>query len=169
LRAEGITRVSVAGISLGGLIAHHFAAYYPQYIDRLVLIDTTPRYSDELRAMWVERAKTARTVGVGAMVPNLLKIWFSDACLARDPPGVRYVRETLLKNLWRRLRPRLRGARRCRPARRCGPDPRAYTGYVRRGRYPELPRLGPLARQQHNRRQARLTSASAACIRSRMS
>ena len=35
--------------------------------------------------------------GVGAMVPNLLKIWFSDAYLARDPPGVRYVREVLLK------------------------------------------------------------------------
>ncbi len=31
------------------------------------------------------------------MVPGLLKIWFSDACLAQDPPGVRYVRETLQK------------------------------------------------------------------------
>jgi 3-oxoadipate enol-lactonase len=31
------------------------------------------------------------------MVPGLLKIWFSDACLARNPPGVRYVRETLQK------------------------------------------------------------------------
>jgi 3-oxoadipate enol-lactonase len=97
LRAEGITRVSLAGISLGGLIAQHFAAHYPQSIDRLVLIDTTPRYTDELRAMWVERAGTARTVGVGAMVPNLLKIWFSDVCLAREPAAVRYVRETLLK------------------------------------------------------------------------
>jgi 3-oxoadipate enol-lactonase len=97
LRAEGITRVSLAGISLGGLIAQHFAAYYPQSIDRLVLIDTTPRYTDELRAMWVERARTARNVGVGAMVPNLLKIWFSDACRARDPPEVRYVRQVLLK------------------------------------------------------------------------
>jgi 3-oxoadipate enol-lactonase len=34
---------------------------------------------------------------VGAMVPGLLKIWFSDACLAEDPPEVRYVRDTLQK------------------------------------------------------------------------
>ena len=95
LRGRGIARVCVAGISLGGLIAQHFAANHPESVEKLVLIDTTPRYTDELRAMWVERAATARTAGVGAMVPGLLKIWFSDACLADDPPGVRYVRETL--------------------------------------------------------------------------
>lgn len=94
-RREDIGRAHVAGISLGGLIAQHFAAHHPDLVDRLVLIDTTPRYSDELRAMWAVRAATARTEGVAALVPGLLKIWFSDACLAQDPPGVRYVRERL--------------------------------------------------------------------------
>lgn len=97
LRARGIQRASVAGISLGGLIAQHFAAHRPSTVEKLVLINTAPRYTDALRAMWVERAATARTAGVAPMVPGLLKIWFSDACLARDPPGVRYVRETLQK------------------------------------------------------------------------
>jgi 3-oxoadipate enol-lactonase len=97
LRIRGIPRACIAGISLGGLIAQHFAANHPTSVEKLVLIDTTPRYTDELRAMWVERAATARTAGVGAMVPGLLKIWFSDACLAEDPPGVRYVRDTLEK------------------------------------------------------------------------
>lgn len=97
LHAKGIKRASVAGISLGGLIAQHFAANHPGTVEKLVLIDTTPRYTDALRAMWVERAATARTAGVAAMVPGLLKIWFSDACLAQDPSGVRYVRETLQK------------------------------------------------------------------------
>jgi len=98
LKSRGIKRVSIAGISLGGLIAQHFAAHYPETVEKLVLIDTTPRYTDELRAMWVERAATARTQGVASMVPGLLKIWFSDACVANDPPGVRYVRETLQKS-----------------------------------------------------------------------
>lgn len=97
LQAKGIYRASVAGISLGGLIAQHFAANHPRNVEKLVLIDTTPRYTDDLRTMWVERAATARTAGVASMVPGLLKIWFSDACLVRDPPGVRYVRETLQK------------------------------------------------------------------------
>jgi 3-oxoadipate enol-lactonase len=97
LRAKGIYRASIAGISLGGLIAQHFAANHPRNVEKLVLIDTTPRYTDDLRTMWVERAATARAAGVASMVPDLLKIWFSDACLVRDPPGVRYVRETLQK------------------------------------------------------------------------
>ena len=95
LERENVTRTHVAGISLGGLVAQHFAATYPARVDRLVLIDTTPRYTDELRAMWAERAATARKDGVRALVDGLLKIWFTDACVAQNPPAVRYVRDTL--------------------------------------------------------------------------
>jgi 3-oxoadipate enol-lactonase len=95
LEREGVPRAHVAGISLGGLVAQHFAAAHPQSVDRLVLIDTTPRYTDELRAMWAERAAAARRSGVAALVDGLLQIWFTPACVAEDPPGVRYVRETL--------------------------------------------------------------------------
>lgn len=97
LGRHGIGRAHVAGISLGGLIAQHFAATRPALVDRLILIDTTPRYTDELRAMWVERAATARGAGVAAMVDGLTKIWFSDAALARNDAGVRYVRDTLAR------------------------------------------------------------------------
>jgi 3-oxoadipate enol-lactonase len=95
LKAQNIERASVAGISLGGLIAQNFAARYPQLADRLILVDTTPRYTDEMRGMWAERAATARGKGVVVMVDALLKIWFSAQALIEDPPGVRYVRDTL--------------------------------------------------------------------------
>jgi 3-oxoadipate enol-lactonase len=95
LREQRIPRVSIAGISLGGLIAQHFAANHAELVDRVVLVDTTPRYTDEMRAMWGTRAATARTEGVGALVDDLLKIWFSSACLAQDSECVRYVRERL--------------------------------------------------------------------------
>ena len=97
LAANGIARAHVAGISLGGLVAQHFAATRPELVDRLILIDTTPRYSDELRRMWDERAATARAAGVAAMVPALLAIWFSADAVGRDDAGVRYVRETLAR------------------------------------------------------------------------
>ena len=64
-------------------------------VDRLILIDTTPRYTDELRAMWVERAATARSAGVKALVDGLLKIWFTPQSLIDDTGAVRYVRTTL--------------------------------------------------------------------------
>jgi 3-oxoadipate enol-lactonase len=97
LEREGLTRAHVAGISLGGLVAQHFAAAHPKLVDRLVLIDTTPRYVDEARQMWVERARAARTAGVASLTDGLLKIWFTDAFVANNPPAVRYVRDRFAK------------------------------------------------------------------------
>jgi 3-oxoadipate enol-lactonase len=97
LRAHGIGRAHVAGISLGGLIAQHFAAHNPALVDRLILIDTTPRYTDELRLMWDKRAAAARATGVAPLIDDLMKIWFSADAIARDRDGVRYVRETLAR------------------------------------------------------------------------
>src|SRR5215218_6149186 len=92
-----IQKAHVSGISLGGLIAQHFAAANPDMVDRLVLIDTTPRYVDEMRHMWGMRAKTARKQGVAALIDGLLKIWFSDAAVADNAAAVQYVRATLAR------------------------------------------------------------------------
>jgi 3-oxoadipate enol-lactonase len=92
-----IGRAHVAGISLGGLVAQHFAASHPDLVDRLVLIDTTPRYSDERRTMWAARAAAARAHGVASLVDGLLQVWFSAAAIAQNGPGVRYVREALTR------------------------------------------------------------------------
>lgn len=97
LAREGVTRAHVAGISLGGLVAQQFAATHPLLVERLILIDTTPRYVDEMRSMWVERAHSARTAGVASLSDGLLKIWFTDQCLAANTPAVRYVRERFAK------------------------------------------------------------------------
>jgi 3-oxoadipate enol-lactonase len=92
-----IGRVHLAGISLGGLIAQHFSATHPELVNRLILIDTTPRYTDEMRAMWADRAATARQSGPASLIDGLLKIWFTAAAIKRDDPTVQYVRSTLRK------------------------------------------------------------------------
>jgi 3-oxoadipate enol-lactonase len=96
-RRHDLAHAHVVGISLGGLIAQHFAATWPGLVDRLVLIDTTPRYTDELRRMWAERAAIARKAGVAAMVDGLLQIWFTPEFVAANGPAVRYVRTTLAR------------------------------------------------------------------------
>src|ERR1700710_940913 len=63
VRAQSLERAHVCGISLGGLVAQQFAGRYPEHVDRLVLVDTTPRYTDEMQAVWRERAATARQRG----------------------------------------------------------------------------------------------------------
>ena len=95
LTREGVSRAYLAGISLGGLVAQHFAATTPHRVEKLLLLDTTPRYTDESRQMWIERAAVAREKGVASFVDGLLKIWFTGAFIAADPPAVRYVRDTL--------------------------------------------------------------------------
>jgi 3-oxoadipate enol-lactonase len=93
LEREGVGRAHVAGISLGGLVAQHFAATHPERVDRLLLIDTTPRYTDEMRGMWAQRAAQARKEGVASLTDGLLRIWFTPEFVAADPPAVRYVRD----------------------------------------------------------------------------
>jgi len=93
LEGAGLGRVHLAGISLGGCVAQHFAASRPERVDRLMLIDTTPRYPDEQRKGWGERAAIARTKGVPAMVDMLINIWFTPEFAASGAPAVAYVRE----------------------------------------------------------------------------
>jgi 3-oxoadipate enol-lactonase len=97
LARAGIARAHIAGISLGGLVAQHVAATNPTLVDRLVLIDTTPRYVEEARQMWIERAHSARTAGVSSLIEGLLLIWFTQGFLATNPPAVQYVRDRFAK------------------------------------------------------------------------
>jgi 3-oxoadipate enol-lactonase len=97
LDAEGVRSATVAGISLGGLVAQHFAATNPDRTDGVVLCDTTPRYTDASRKGWAERAATARSKGVVAMLDTLLNIWFTADFAAANPPAVKYVRDCFAK------------------------------------------------------------------------
>ena len=63
-------------------------------VDRLVLCDTTPRYTDEARANWSVRAAAACRDGAASLLPMIEKIWFTPAFVASDPPAVKLVRDT---------------------------------------------------------------------------
>ena len=94
LRREGVSKAHIMGISLGGLVAQCFAATEPAMTDRLVLCDTTPRYTDEARGMWVVRAAAARKDGAASLLPAIEKIWFTPGFVAAEPPAVKLVRDT---------------------------------------------------------------------------
>ena len=49
LTVSGIERAHIVGSSLGGMVAQHFAATWPERVARLVLCDTTPALSEGLR------------------------------------------------------------------------------------------------------------------------
>lgn len=95
LEENRIARGHIAGISLGGLIAQHFAAHFPEQVEKLILIATTAHPTDKMRAIWTDQSTTAQSAGVKMLVPDLLKIWFSSSFLDRNPQAVEYVRATL--------------------------------------------------------------------------
>jgi 3-oxoadipate enol-lactonase len=94
LRREGIARAHIMGISLGGLVAQCFAATEPAMVDRLVLCDTTPRYTDDARTIWAARAAAARRDGAASLLPMIEKIWFTPGFVAAEAPEVKLVRDT---------------------------------------------------------------------------
>lgn len=93
LERAGIARAHLAGISMGGSLAQHFAGTHPEMVDRLILCDCTPRYNEESRANWPVRAGIARAQGVVALIPMLMGVFFTPGSLAEDGPNVRHVRE----------------------------------------------------------------------------
>lgn len=93
LERAGIARAHLAGISMGGSLAQHFAGTHPEMVDRLILCDCTPRYNEESRANWPQRAAIARAQGVAALIPMLMGVFFTPGSLVEDGPNVRHVRE----------------------------------------------------------------------------
>jgi 3-oxoadipate enol-lactonase len=71
----------VAGASMGGCIALAFAAAYPQRAAGLGLFDTTAWY--DAPDKWEERARTAETKGLDALIEFQTTRWFTDAFRAR--------------------------------------------------------------------------------------
>ena len=60
LASNGITRAHIAGSSLGGMVAIHFAATWPNRVDRLVLCDTSPALSEGMREDYLAAGDPAR-------------------------------------------------------------------------------------------------------------
>lgn len=63
----GISKASVVGVSQGGMIAEHFAADYPDRVERLVLTVTLAEQNNTVRAVignWLEMARRGDYRGI---------------------------------------------------------------------------------------------------------
>lgn len=94
--AAGLVQFDVAGVSLGGLVAQHLAVQHSDRVGSVALIDTVATYPDAMEAMWVGRAATARTEGMGGLVDPTLDIWFTPEFRQSHPDVVERTTHTLL-------------------------------------------------------------------------
>ncbi|MBV9792673.1 MAG: 3-oxoadipate enol-lactonase [Actinobacteria bacterium] len=86
LNRYDLDRVAYCGVSLGGMVGMWLAANAPERISRLALCCTAAHMPPA--SMWEDRAKTARTEGLSALVEATTGRWFPAAFAARHPEAV---------------------------------------------------------------------------------
>lgn len=88
-------RLTIVGVSMGGIVAQHVALRHPRRVSSLVLACTTGATDAEAMR---ERAQKVESQGIEGVLEEILERWFSPAALRAGTAhaGVRYVRKTLL-------------------------------------------------------------------------
>jgi 3-oxoadipate enol-lactonase / 4-carboxymuconolactone decarboxylase len=84
----GLQRVSLCGLSLGGMIAMWLAAHAPDRVDRLVLCCTAPSLPPA--EQWTQRAATVRRSGTGVLLDAVMGRWFTPGFVERRPDVARW-------------------------------------------------------------------------------
>jgi 3-oxoadipate enol-lactonase len=89
----GLDRVSVCGVSLGGMVAMALAVEAPERVERLVLACTSAYLGS--RQQWDERARVVRAEGMEAVADTVVGRWFTQALAQEDPETVARFRAML--------------------------------------------------------------------------
>ena len=79
----GVERVSLCGVSLGGMVGMALALAAPERVERVVLTCTSAYLGPP--EGWTERARIVRTEGMEAIADIVVGRWFTPA-LAREEP-----------------------------------------------------------------------------------
>ena len=98
LVALGITRASLLGLSMGGMIAQTFTLAHPEMVDSLILADTSSQFGPDARQQFEDRARTAESQGIGPLVEGILERWFTASFRQREPGVVDEIRAILKEN-----------------------------------------------------------------------
>ena len=79
----GVERINLIGFSLGSLIALDFSSHFQKKVEKLILIGTTYKRSDEERSLVLDRYNQTKLNK--PISKQALKRWFSDKYLEDNP------------------------------------------------------------------------------------
>lgn len=91
-------RAVIAGCSMGGCVAQAFAGIYPHRAQALAVMDSTAWYGPSAPKDWRERAATAATKGLSALIAFQATRWVSDGFREQHPDVIRKHMDVFLAN-----------------------------------------------------------------------
>lgn len=94
----GIEKASVVGFSMGGLVSRAFAEAHPDRMDKLVLLSTVFRRTDDQQKAVLARYEAARAGEQETNMAAALERWFTDAYAGKFPDEIDAIRKRLEKN-----------------------------------------------------------------------
>ena len=89
IKALGLGRVHLCGLSIGGMLGQRLAAKSPDLLASLILCDTAQTMS---REVWDERLATIRKSGIEVIVEGTMERWFTKPFRERAPDTVQGIR-----------------------------------------------------------------------------
>lgn len=98
LKAEGITRTAVFGLSMGGNTAQAIAVNHSDLVQALILCDTTAWYGADAEKNWEARASEVAASGMASIINFSLSRWFSDGFRASRPDLMKQLADWLTAN-----------------------------------------------------------------------
>ena len=90
----GLERVSLCGVSLGGMVSMAAALQAPERVERLVLASTSAHLGPP--EPWLDRARVVRTEGMEAVASSVVARWFTPAFRHEQPETVGHFRAMLV-------------------------------------------------------------------------
>ena len=90
-----IDKADFLGLSIGGMILQHFASVNAPMVEKLILVDTTFKYSKDWQLNWTERARISREKGLESMLEKLLEAFFTAEYLKKGSEDIDYCREVI--------------------------------------------------------------------------
>lgn len=94
----GVERVTIAGFSLGGMIARRFAQDTPQRTQAMVILHSPHKRSDAAQTAILKRVDQARELGPQSTVEAALERWFTEPYRTANPDVMETVRGWVTAN-----------------------------------------------------------------------
>jgi 3-oxoadipate enol-lactonase len=88
----GISRATLVGLSIGGMIAQHFGLLYPDRLQALVLCSTGCQTNETGKKIFEDRIGQVNEAGIETQIEGSISRWFTPQFVSAAPATIEWVK-----------------------------------------------------------------------------